>query len=209
MRIDMFRMLIATVVVIVTITAAQADEVPKGNSTNDEDVLSLIKNNNRLYCLALNDYHEARNQNLVARIAVMKVILNRVRSDLFPNDVCSVITAGGSYPPNRCQFSWYCDGKSDFPKNQSAWIDSIITAEAFLASEQFIYDPTHGSVHFHSTFLKNRPKWTKAPSIVEATVIGDHVFYSRDDHNIKLTHYDLTKQNASSYSLEAIQRNGF
>ena len=78
-------------------------------------------------CLALNTYHEAKNQSLVGQIATAQVVMNRVEDNRFPNTICEVVIFDGSknivlrpswedpkkeYPiRHRCQFSWYCDGK--------------------------------------------------------------------------------------------------
>ena len=74
--------------------------------------------------MALNIYHEARSDNLAGKFAVGDVVLNRVNDTRYPNNVCDVIYQGEHRPSwkdpktlvpvrNRCQFSWYCDGKSD------------------------------------------------------------------------------------------------
>jgi spore germination cell wall hydrolase CwlJ-like protein len=59
-------------------------------------------------CLALAIYWEARNQPLQGKLAVAEVVLHRAHSELFPNDVCSVVYQGlhrWSNPVrNRCQF---------------------------------------------------------------------------------------------------------
>ena len=83
-------------------------------------------------CLALNTYHEAKNQSTIGQIATAQVVMNRVEDDRFPNTVCEVVKQGPTRPSwedpekeypirHRCQFSWYCDGKSDVPKNEKAW----------------------------------------------------------------------------------------
>ena len=40
-----------------------------------------------LFCLALNAYHEARNQDIRGMVAVSQVVMNRVESDLYPDNV--------------------------------------------------------------------------------------------------------------------------
>ena len=80
-------------------------------------------------CLALNTYHEAKNQSLVGQIATAQVVMNRVEDNRFPNTICEVVKQGPTRPSwedpkkeypikHRCQFSWYCDGKDDTPKNE-------------------------------------------------------------------------------------------
>ena len=76
-------------------------------------------------CLAKNMYFEARNEGTAGVLGVTNVVLNRVKSDLYPNTICGVIEDAkisqwwlkekGLKKPikHMCQFSWYCDGKSD------------------------------------------------------------------------------------------------
>ena len=74
------------------------------------------------HCLALNAYHEARSESVAGIIAVSQVVLNRVKSPMFPNSICEVVFQGGT-KRDRCQFSWHCDGKSDHPRNQRVSAD--------------------------------------------------------------------------------------
>ena len=57
-----------------------------------------------LFCLALNVYHEAKNQSLIGQIAVAQVVINRVHDDRYPNTICEVVEQGPTY-------SW----KPDYP----------------------------------------------------------------------------------------------
>ena len=45
-------------------------------------------------CLALNMYHEARDQGTAGLFAVSAVVLNRVNDSRFPNTICEVIYQG-------------------------------------------------------------------------------------------------------------------
>ena len=47
-------------------------------------------------CLALNTYHEAKNQSLVGQIATAQVVMNRVEDNRFPNTICEVVKQGSS-----------------------------------------------------------------------------------------------------------------
>ena len=78
------------------------------------------------YCMALNIYHESRSENLAGKFAVADVVMNRVNDRRYPDKICGVIYDAELKPSwkdptiyvpvrNRCQFSWYCDGKSDEP----------------------------------------------------------------------------------------------
>lgn len=62
-------------------------------------------------CLALAMYWEARGEGRRGMVAVGSVVLNRVADNRFPNTLCAFVHQGGEIPP--CQFSWWCDCKSD------------------------------------------------------------------------------------------------
>ena len=134
-------------------------------------------------CLALNTYHEAKNQSLVGQIATAQVVMNRVEDDRFPNTICEVVKQGPTRPSwedpekeypikHRCQFSWYCDGKPDVPKNEKAWRKAQDVA--FLVYYNKIQlDVTEGATHYHATYV--RPAWAKTKK--RTTRIEKHIFY--------------------------------
>ena len=134
-------------------------------------------------CLALNTYHEAKNQSLVGQIATAQVVMNRVEDDRFPNTICEVVKQGPTRPSwedpekeypikHRCQFSWYCDGKPDIPKNEKAWRKAQDVA--FLVYYNKIQlDVTEGATHYHATYV--RPAWAKTKK--RTTRIEKHIFY--------------------------------
>ena len=134
-------------------------------------------------CLALNTYHEAKNQSTVGQIATAQVVMNRVEDSRFPNTVCEVVKQGPTRPswedPNkeypikhRCQFSWYCDGKSDVPKNEKAWKKAQDVAFLVLY-DKITLDVTEGATHYHATYVK--PAWAKTKK--RTTRIEKHIFY--------------------------------
>ena len=124
-----------------------------------------------LYCLSKNIYFESRNQPTLGQIAVGQVTMNRVNSPRFPNTVCGVVRQGGE-KRNRCQFSWYCDGKSDEPESGEVWDDSVYLS-LLIYSEELTVDVTEGALWYHATYVS--PDWAKH---YEKTVrINDHIFY--------------------------------
>ena len=124
-----------------------------------------------LYCLANNIYFESRNQPKLGQIAVGQVTMNRVSSKRFPNSVCGVVRQGGE-KRNRCQFSWYCDGKSDVPQSGTAWDESVYLA-LLIYSHQISIDVTDGALWYHATYVS--PSWAEH---YEKTVrINEHIFY--------------------------------
>lgn len=124
-----------------------------------------------LICLALNVYHESRSEPMIGQYAVAQVTLNRVSSNRWPNDVCKVVKQGYHKGKHRCQFSWYCDGKSDKPLEEIAWAKSMIVADNVLSGA--VEDLTNNSTHYHARYV--RPYWSKK---LERTVAyGSHIFY--------------------------------
>lgn len=121
------------------------------------------------HCLALSMYWEAKAEGRAGMRAVGHVVLNRMASDRFPDTPCSVVYDGGEQPP--CQFSWYCDGRSDRPTEAQNWATAQELAQTLLAGK--LRDTTGGAVFFHATRLKN--PW-KVPRTRTVT-IGKHVFY--------------------------------
>ena len=80
------------------------------------------------FCLAQNIYFEAGNQPFSGKLAVANVTLNRVSDTQFPDTVCDVVYQTKKYKPSwrtgelipergQCQFSWFCDGRSDDPQD--------------------------------------------------------------------------------------------
>lgn len=115
-----------------------------------------------ILCLALNLYYEARSEPLLGQVAVTQVVLNRVKSDKFPDTICAVIR-------QRKQFSWYWDGKSDKPNETKAWVRSIEVAT--LVYHYQPKDITHGALFYHATWICGE-HWHDGH-----LTIGQHVFY--------------------------------
>ena len=133
-----------------------------------------------LVCLALNVYHEAKNQSFLGQVAVAQVVMNRVKDERYPNTVCEVVKQGQTYKwkpnlpiKNRCQFSWYCDGKSDRPKDKNAF--SFAHAMAFkfyygwLGKVEWVID----AMWYHADYVK--PDWSYNKR--HLATINNHIFY--------------------------------
>ena len=134
-----------------------------------------------IQCLAMNMYHEARDQGTAGKLAVSAVVLNRVNDKRFPNSVCEVVLQAQMKPSwrdgtpipirNKCQFSWYCDGKSDELKEESA-VD-IAQRLAWLVMNGHIFDFTENATHYHANYVA--PRWAKKK--IKIVQIDDHIFY--------------------------------
>lgn len=136
-----------------------------------------IKNKEALHCLALNIYFEARGSNLADRVAVADVVLNRKKDRRYPDTVCGVVQqaqldSNGQPRMHRCQFSWYCDGKPDNPKDKDRWEEAKLLAYQILVNGKY-RGITEGATHYHATYVN--PKW--AASFQQVGRIGEHIFY--------------------------------
>jgi N-acetylmuramoyl-L-alanine amidase len=121
-------------------------------------------------CLALTIYYEARGEPEAGKRAVGHVVMNRARSGGFPGDVCGVVQQGGERR-HQCQFSWWCDGLSDRPRDKPALRTSLALAQAIYYG--CVPDPTRGALWFHATGVK--PAWSRTSG--PGKRIGRHVFY--------------------------------
>ncbi|MGF1639850.1 MAG: cell wall hydrolase [Rhodospirillales bacterium] len=127
--------------------------------------------NREFECLALNIYHEARSEPALGQFAVAAVTLNRVAAAAFPDSICAVVQQGGEDRLHRCQFSWWCDGKSDTPTNERAWAKARFVAYTVLFFDP--PDPTHGALWYHADYVD--PHWASA--FTRMAKIGRHIFY--------------------------------
>jgi len=129
-------------------------------------------------CLIQNSYYEARNQEDEAIVGVVHVSLNRWYDSRYPDNICDVIYQSkvdryGRIILNQCQFSWYCDGKSDNPKDKVAYDRITKVTEKAIMLWYLNMDITDGSTHYHS--IKVYPDW--APTLAYIKQLGDHKFY--------------------------------
>ena len=122
-------------------------------------------------CLALNIYFEARGEPDLGKIAVGHVVLNRVADKRFPETVCDVIRQGGEKVLNRCQFSWWCDGRSDQPREARSWQKVRTVARNIYWG--FSEDPTAGALWYHADSVA--PYWSRV--LARGPKIGQHLFY--------------------------------
>jgi len=159
-----------------TATAALVDRNMAGSSGEldlgrELSAPNEIRIENEVLCLALNIYFEARSEPEQGQLAVGHVVMNRVTDQQYPSTVCKVVRQGGEDRLHRCQFSWWCDGQSDTPSNQKAWLKSLKLAMTvyFGHSE----DPTDGALWYHADYAN--PYWSDA--LVLGNKIGQHIFY--------------------------------
>ena len=117
--------------------------------------------------LALNIYHEARDQGIKGMQLVGEVTLNRVGHSMFPDSVCEVV-----FQPN--QFSWTGRVKNLTPKEKDAWFDAQLIAWGLLHDTlpRYTLDATH---YLNPDRVSRLPRWAR--TYTKVTTWKDHVFY--------------------------------
>lgn len=140
----------------------------------------ITLNSEERHCLTEAIYFEARNQTVNGKIAVGSVILNRVKNSNFPDTICGVVHQGpldGSpITLHRCQFSYYCDGKSDKPPTDNileiaAWDMAHFVSEALLLG--MVDRNAGGGTHYHADYVT--PFWSEV--YTQVAVVDKHLFY--------------------------------
>lgn len=115
-----------------------------------------------LVCMAKVVRHEAANQSRTGQLAVAQLIMNRLRSPLFPKTVCGVVHQPGqffntnSYHPSRADRLWKTALEVSVDARR-ALTDSVI-------GKAIYYNAAYGRSAFHA-------------GRKHAATIGDHAFY--------------------------------
>ena len=122
-------------------------------------------------CLAEAVYFEARSESEEGQAAVAQVVLNRVRSGLYPSSICGVVYQN-RHRHLACQFTFACEGKSLRIAEPDSWDDAKRVASAVLEGKTYLAD-VGGATHYHANYV--RPYWSRR--LKKMDVIGRHVFY--------------------------------
>ena len=141
-----------------------------------------IINQTEIECMAKNIYFEAAIESTAGQLAVAQVTLNRVKSKHYPNTVCEVVYEGphhasGHPKRDRCQFSWYCDGKDDEVRNKGKLWDNAHELAKYVLTHYFsddLIDITDGATHYHANYI-DAPNWAHQKRV--KTKIDTHIFY--------------------------------
>lgn len=122
-----------------------------------------------LTCIALTVYHEARGEPYDGQLAVAEVVVNRIQDAAFPGDACAVMREDRGPEAWDCQFSFWCDGRSDRPTDMVAWAVALEVARDAEAGMGLGIAATH----YHTISVS--PAW--ADHMTPVGRIGNHVFY--------------------------------
>jgi hypothetical protein len=123
-------------------------------------------------CIADAVYFEARGEPLPGQMAVAQVVLNRVFSGRYPDNVCGVVyqNAGRHL---ACQFTFACEGKDlsriDAP---DMWEQAKRIAKDVLDGKIWLSEVGHAT-HYHASWV--RPSWVN--EMAKLYKLGVHTFY--------------------------------
>ena len=122
-------------------------------------------------CLAEAVYFEARSEPVEGQAAVAQVILNRVRSGLYPSSVCGVVYQN-RHRHLACQFTFACEGKSLRVTDRDSWDMAKRVAREVTEGKTYLAE-VGGATHYHADYV--RPGWARR--LKKMDVIGRHIFY--------------------------------
>lgn len=137
---------------------------------------NIVVNNNEYRCLLRAVWHEARGESFKGQLFVSKTILNRTRSERFPQSICKVVY-------QKYQFSFahqlpmnkqYVRPKTTSEKELLKQLEALSTVVILL--DRVGIDFTQGSQFYHS--VKVKPNWDYS-KLEKTNVVGNHVFYKR------------------------------
>ena len=134
----------------------------------------IVADNNDYRCLLRAVWHESRGEEFKGKLWTAKTILNRTRSERFPQSICKVVY-------QKYQFSF----AHQLPMNkQNVRPKTELEKQTFrqveLASFISIWadrlgvDFTNNSKYYHTIIV--RPKWNYR-KLEKVQIVGNHVFY--------------------------------
>ncbi len=122
-------------------------------------------------CLTDAIYFEARGEPVRGQIAVAQVVMNRVFSGFYPNNVCGVVYQN-AHRHLACQFTFACDGIREVVREPDAWERAKKIAAEMLDGKLWL--PEVGkATHYHAYWV--HPSWVR--EMTRMYKLGVHTFY--------------------------------
>jgi spore germination cell wall hydrolase CwlJ-like protein len=134
------------------------------NHHNSSEFIDLSRKD--LRCMSETVYGEARGESQKGQLMVVNVIMNRVLSDKYPNNICDVVK-------QKKQFSVWNNGA--FPINHKIIYNEIENDIIDLFDDY--YDLTDGATWYHADYVN--PKWTR--DLKRVIKVGKHIFYKEKE----------------------------
>jgi spore germination cell wall hydrolase CwlJ-like protein len=164
------------VLVAVETDPAQQTTIPQlsdaGGKPNYAALIDPKDSARQMRCLAEAIYFESRSEPEDGQAAVAQVVLNRVRSGIYPTTVCGVVYQDRNRP-FACQFTFACEGKSLRIEEPGPWAVATRIAQEVVSGAN--YNPKVGeAVNYHANYVS--PFWVGYLRKVDR--IGAHIFYA-------------------------------
>ena len=152
-------------------TLASKDDAGRLKSPADRLGLAGRERAKAEKCLADAIYFEARGEPLRGQMAVAQVVMNRVFSRYYPNNVCGVV-----YQNARrhlaCQFTFACDGSREVVNEPDMWEQAKHIAKDTLDGKIWLGEVGHAT-HYHAYWV--HPSWVH--EMKKMYKLGVHTFY--------------------------------
>ena len=140
-------------------------------------LVGVVANAKEMKCLAEAVYFEARSEPERGQAGVAQVVLNRVRSGVYPNSVCGVVYQN-RHRYLACQFTFACEGKRLRTDEPGPWATAQRIARD--VAEGRTYLPGVGNAtHYHANYV--RPWWAR--HMAKREKVGSHIFYYEAPEN--------------------------
>lgn len=133
------------------------------------------KQRKELDIMARTIYGEARGEKSDNALkAIAHVILNRTKDKEKKWDSCPIKVSQQKY-----QFSCWNRNDPNYKLITRVTLKNKSFRRAYKAALQALKskDITNGANHYHSVFMKRKPKWAKSKKMIALTRIGNHKFY--------------------------------
>lgn len=114
-------------------------------------------------CMAKVVHHEAANQSIKGQLAVAQLILNRVKSPIFPKSVCAVVNQPGQF---------FHTARYSVPASSPRWHTAVGVARVAITLNAPEVAP--GALFFHASYVRPPGFFRRR---IEVGRIGGNVFY--------------------------------
>lgn len=122
-------------------------------------------------CMLKTIYYESRGESLSGQILVGIVVDKRLRSENYPDTICDVVNEARKPGLFNCQFTAWCDGLKEDPRDFNAIMNAALAS--ILASWSSVMMPN--LTHFHSSRVS--PTWIDWDRLEFYTQVDRHLFY--------------------------------
>jgi spore germination cell wall hydrolase CwlJ-like protein len=167
----LFKLIIALALLFSILTSATTAIAETAISKHPDSANRRGLTTDEKHCLATAIYFEARGEPERGQAAVAQVVLNRVKTEYYPDTICGVVYQN-KHKRNACQFSFACDGHPDIARNKQAWKKAQKIAGEIINGRNLVHE-VRSATHYHANHIK--PYW--AFRLKRLLSVGNHIFY--------------------------------